>query len=170
MLSSLPFHLCDDIGLAGNINLPADVSGTVEIHHRWMIWQEKMKEGTEVFKNDWYKATEGFNVVEEFPHVVDLNELQFYKLFFDKEVKQLFLDCTNKYALTQKNDPSFTMKTEDLWNFFTIITFASYNLRPQFAMYWSNEVDISSPFVREIMSRNYFKKEKRIYISVTITS
>ena len=27
-------------------------------------------------------------------------------------------------------------------------------------MYWSNEADISSPFVREIMSRNYFKKVK----------
>ena len=98
--------------------------------------------------------------MEEFPHLVDLNELELYKLFFDKEVKELFLDCTNKYALAQKNDPSFPMNTEDLWDFFTIITFASYNLRSQFTMYWSNEADISSPFVREIMSRNYFKKVK----------
>ena len=33
-ISSLPLHLCPDIGLAGNLNIPADVSGTVEIHHR----------------------------------------------------------------------------------------------------------------------------------------
>ena len=122
--------------------------------------KRKWKEETKVFKNDWYNATERFNVVEEFPHLVDLNELELYKLFFDKEVKELFLDCTNKYALAQKNDPSFPMNTEDLWDFFTIITFASYNLRPQFTLHWSYEADISSPFVREIMSRNYFKKVK----------
>ena len=91
---------------------------------------------------------------------MDLNELELYKLFFDRKVEQLFLDCTNKYALAQKNDPSFSMNTEDLWDFFTIITFSSDNLRPQFTMYWSNEADISSPFVKKIMSRNYFKKAK----------
>ena len=98
-------------------------------------------------------------MVQEFPHLVELNELELYKMFFDREVEQLFLDCTNKYELTQ-NDPSFSMNTEDLWDFSTIITFSSYNLQPQFTMYWSNEADISSPFVRETMSRNYFKKVK----------
>ena len=52
------------------------------------------------------------------------------------------------------------MNTEDLWDFFTIITFSSHNLRSQFTMYWSKEADISSPFVREIISKNYFKKVK----------
>ena len=61
-------------------------------------------------------------MVEEFLHLVDLNELELYKMFFDREVEQLFLDCTNKYALIQ-NDPSFSMNTEDLWDFLTIITF-----------------------------------------------
>ena len=104
----------NDIGLAGNLNLPADVSGAVETHHRYDDGNNevdnelpkenktKWKEGTKVFKNDWYKATERFNVVAEFPHLVDLNELELCKLFFDTEVEQLFLDCTNKYALTQK--------------------------------------------------------------------
>ena len=144
----------DDIGLAGNLNLPADVSGAVEIHHRYNDGnnevdkecpkgnKKKWKEGTKVFKNDWYKATGQFNMVEEFPYLVDLHELEFYKLFFDREVEQLFLDCTNKYAMTQRNNPSLSMNTEDLWDFFTIITFSSYNLRPQFTMYWSNEADI----------------------------
>ena len=85
-------------------------------------------------------------MVQEFPHLVELNELELYKMFFDREVEQLFLDCTNKHELTQ-NDPSFSMNTEDLWDFSTIITFSSYNLQPQFTMYWSNEADISSPFV-----------------------
>ena len=86
----------DDIGLAGNLNLLADVSGAVEIHHRYNdgnneVHREltkgnkrKWKEGTKAFKNDWYKATEGFNVVEEYSHLVDLNALELYKLFFDR--------------------------------------------------------------------------------------
>ena len=137
----------DDIGLAGYLNLPADVSGAVEIHHRYNDGnnevdkelprgnKRKWKKGTKVFKNDWYKATERFNMVKEFPPLVDLNELDVYKLFFDRKVEQLFLHCANKYALTQKNDPSFSMNTEDLWDFFTIITFSLYNLRPQFTKY-----------------------------------
>ena len=44
--------------------------------------------------------------------------------------------------------------------FFTILAFSSYNTRPQFSMYWSNEADLSSPFVRELMSRNHFKRIK----------
>ena len=52
------------------------------------------------------------------------------------------------------------MSTEDLWDFFTIVTFSSYNIRSQFTMYWSTEEDISFPLVRGIMSRNYFKKVK----------
>ena len=136
----------DDIGLAGNLNLPADVSGVVEIHHRYKDGnnevdkelpkgnKRKWKEGTNVFKNDWYKETDRFNVVEQFPHLMDIHELELYKLFFDREVEQLFLDCANRYALTQKSYPFFSMNTEDLWDFFTIITFSSYNLRPQFTI------------------------------------
>ena len=93
----------NDIGLAGNLILPADVSCAVEIHHRYNDGnneidkelpkgnKRKWKEGTKVFKNDWYKATERFNVVEEFPHLVDINEIELYKLFFDREVEQYFL-------------------------------------------------------------------------------
>ena len=59
----------DDRALAGNLNLPADVSGAVEIHHKYNDGNKevdkelpegnkrKWKEGTKVFKNDWYKAT-----------------------------------------------------------------------------------------------------------------
>ena len=65
----------DDIRLAGNLYLPADASGAVEIHHRYNDGnnevdkelpkrnKRKWKEGIKVFKNDWYKATERFNVV-----------------------------------------------------------------------------------------------------------
>ena len=93
----------DDIGLAGNLNLPADASGVVEIHHRYNDGNNKVdkelpkrnkrkwKEGIKVFKNDWYKANERFNVVEGFLHLVDLNELELYKLFFDRKLNNYFL-------------------------------------------------------------------------------
>ena len=53
--------------------------------------REIREKGTKVFKNDWYKATERFNEVEEFSHLVDINEIELYKLFFDREVEQYFL-------------------------------------------------------------------------------
>ena len=76
----------------------------------------KWRQGTEVFENDWYKASERINVVEEYPHLVDLKEPKLYKWLFDGG-EQLFLHFTNKYTSTQKNDLSFFMSTEDLWDF-----------------------------------------------------
>ena len=172
----------DDIGLAGNLNLPADVSGAIEIHHRCNDGnnkidkelpkgnQKKWKEGTKVFKNDWYKATGQFNMVEEFPYLVDLHELEFYKLFFDREVEQLFLDCTNKYAMTQRNNPSLSMNTEDLWDFFTIITFPHITFDHNLPCIGQMKQIYNLPLLvrqcQEITSR----KLKHIYMSVTMTS
>ena len=162
----------DDIGLTGNINLPADTSGAIEIHHRFTDETDeaseefpkgnkrKWIEGTDKFEQEWYEPTERTNIEETFPLLVDLSELDLYKMFFDREVEQLIIDCTNKYASTQKNDPSFSLDAERLWDFFTIITFSLYNVQPQFTMYWSSEADITSTFVRGIMLRNSFKKVK----------
>lgn len=47
--------------------------------------------------------------MEEFPHLVYLSEVEFYKLFFDREIEQLFVDSAKKYLSTQKNDISFSI-------------------------------------------------------------
>lgn len=70
----------------------------------------KWNQGAKLFKNDWYRANTQINLVEEFSQSVDLSEVELYKLFFHREVEQLFADCPKKYTLTQKNDHFFSMK------------------------------------------------------------
>ena len=47
--------------------------------------------------------------MEEFPHLVYLSEVEFYKLFFDREIEQLFVDSAKKYLSAQNNDISFSI-------------------------------------------------------------
>ena len=93
----------DDIRLAGNINLPTDTSGAIEIHHRFTDETDeaseefpkgnkrKWIEGTDKFEQEWYEPTERTDIEETFPLLVDLTELDLYKMFFDREVEQLYL-------------------------------------------------------------------------------
>ena len=53
----------------------------------------------------------------------------------------------------------------DLWDFIAIMIMSSYNIRPQFSMYWSFDKDVYCSFLRQLMSRNKFKKIKS-YIHV----
>ena len=163
----------DNIGLAGNLDLPADVTGGLEIH-RYDADDDKddedvelnpkenkrnWREGDRVFEDDWIGEKRYSNVIEDFPQLLDMSELELYKLFFDDEIEQLFVECSKRYA-TQKNDQSFTFDTPDLWDFFNIIALSSHNTRPQFNLFWSMDEDTSCPLVRELMSRNYFRKVK----------
>ena len=79
-------------------------------------------------------------------------------------MEELFLESSIQYA-KQKNDQTFEMNQTDLWDFVTIMTVSSYNVRPQFSMYWFFDEDVSCSFIRELMPRNKFKKIKS-YIHV----
>ena len=52
------------------------------------------------------------------------------------------------------------MDRTNLWDFLTIMTFSAYSTQPQFCHYWSNDADLASSFVRDLMSRNQFRKIK----------
>ena len=54
------------------------------------------------------------------------------------------------------NDHEFSLTKQDLWDFMTIMTISSYNVRPRFCMYWLL-------LVRNLMSRNKFRK-REIYL------
>lgn len=175
----------DDIGMGGNIDLPADVAGTIELHNHYGDEEDhdddndsdgdifanssrgggqkgnrrNWRNGVSAFEDDWIGQKEKPNVATDLAQLGDMNELELYKLFFDNDIEQLFVDCTKRYAV-QKNDPNFSIDIPDLWDFLTIITLSSYNTRPQFSMFWSTEEDISCPLVKELMSRNYFRKIK----------
>lgn len=92
---------------------------------------------------------------ELFGELIDKTTLEIYELFFDKDVEELFIQFSERYA-QQRNIHDFKLTKDDLWDFFAIIMISSYNLRPQFHLYWSNDEDISCPLIKGIMSRNRF--------------
>ena len=96
--------------------------------------------------------------------MIEISELDLFNLYSDAEVDELFLDSSMQYS-KQKNDQTFESDRTDLWDFITIITVSSYNVRPQFSMYWSFDEDVSCSFVRELIPRNRFKNIK-FYIHV----
>ena len=51
---------------------------------------------------NWYQKDKVGKVDEEFPHFIDLSELESHKLYFDDEVEQLFIGFTRENGNTQK--------------------------------------------------------------------
>ena len=70
------------------------------------------------------------------------------------------IELSEKYAREHKNDPTFVLSRDELWDFIMIITISCYNMRPQFSMYWSINDDTSCPLIRSLMARNKFTKIK----------
>ena len=105
------------------------------MNHNKNETKKKWEDSTEVFYMNWYQKDKVGKVDEEFPHFIDLSELEPYKLYFDDEVEQLFIGFTRENGNTQKKNPSFNIDRNYLWDFFTIVRFSSYNTRPQFSMF-----------------------------------
>ena len=163
----------DDVGLVANLGLPADVTGTLEIHDdtesnsdgeieaesesdilRWM-------KGCQTFQG---MADENLPLLEdEYPELAIKSMLEIFKLYFDTDIEQLFVECTERYGREHKNDPTFVLTRDQLWDFIVIIIISCYNIRPQFSMYWSIDEDISCSLIRSLMPRNKFTKIKSYF-------
>ena len=98
-------------------------------------------------------------LVESHDEILDKNSFELYKMYFDDDIEELFVRYSNLCA-RQKNDHDFSLTKTDLWDFMTIMTISSYNMRPRFSMYGSFDEDIGLPLVRSLMSRNKFRKTK----------
>ena len=161
----------DDIGLAGNLNLPNDVAGEMELmYHNSDDDSESDSDDETVTDSNWrngsrllvpMEAGEVEPFCESHPELVDKSPMELYKMYFDTAIEQLFVDNTINYAHTVMNELRFKFTTEDLWDFVTIITLSSYNIRTMYIDYWSIDDDLSNPLVRYLMSRDRFKEIKR---------
>ena len=161
----------DDIGLAGNLNLPNDVAGEMELmYHNSDNDSESDSDDETVTDSNWrngsrllvpMEAGEVEPFCESHPELVDKSPMELYKMYFDTAIEQLFVDNTINYAHTVMNELRFKFTTEDLWDFVTIITLSSYNIRTMYIDYWSIDDDLSNPLVRYLMSRDRFTEIKR---------
>lgn len=73
----------DDIGLAGNINLPSDVTGAAEIHRddeesddsESRGIRRNWRDGVRLFYVNWYKSNDISYVIENFRGLIALQKL-----------------------------------------------------------------------------------------------
>ena len=155
----------DDVGLVANLGLPADVTGTLEIHDD----TESNSDGEIETESEsdilrWMKGCQTFQgmVDENLPFAIK-SMLEIFKLYFDTDIEQLFIECTEKYGREHKNDPTFVLTRDQLWDVIVIIIISCFNIRPQFSMYWSIDEDISCSVIRSLMPRNKFTKIKSYF-------
>ena len=98
-------------------------------------------------------------LVEAHDEILNKSAFELCEMYFDDDIEELFVRYSNLYA-RQKNDHEFSLTKHDLFDFMTIMTISSYNMRPRFSIYWSFDEDIRLPLVRSLMSRNKCRKTK----------
>ena len=69
---------------------------------------------------------------DQYPDLASKSPLEIYKLFFDREIEDLIIHHTMKYAREVHNDHEFVFERDDLWKFLIIIPISSYNERPSY--------------------------------------
>ena len=156
-----------------------DICGTIEVHSKK---EKKFDEvNTPVTKKmklrdrHWSSDAKNFqrmgdrncisHISCEYPLLYDKSPLEIFKLFFDSEIENIFISCSNKYAKEVKNDHTFTLSKDDLWKWMAILTVSSYNERPQSRLFWSQAGDIKCDIISQLMSRAEFEAVCR-YIHV----
>ena len=77
----------------------------------------------------WSEEQDHHNLQNDHPELIEISELDLFKLHFDADVDELLLDSSMQYAKL-KNDQTFENYRTNFWNFITILTVSSYNVRP----------------------------------------
>ncbi|XP_037937390.1 uncharacterized protein LOC119670695 [Teleopsis dalmanni] len=85
---------------------------------------------------------------------------ELFKLFFDKEVVELIITESKKYA--SQNNVTTNILDERLLNrFIGFLLFSGYHKLPEIEHYWRQQNDFGIPIVKEARTRNEFRHVKR---------
>ncbi|XP_037943670.1 piggyBac transposable element-derived protein 3-like [Teleopsis dalmanni] len=86
--------------------------------------------------------------------------IELFKLFFDKEVVELIITESKKYA--SQNNVTTNILDERLLNrFIGFLLFSGYHKLPEIEHYWRQQNDFGIPIVKEALTRNEFRQVKR---------
>lgn len=89
-----------------------------------------------------------------------MTPVEFFELFFDAEVIDLIVNCTNRYA-PEKCEVRFLVTSNEIKVLLAILLLSGYNLLPRCRMYWEESPDSYNPAVSNAMSRNRFEQIMR---------
>lgn len=90
----------------------------------------------------------------------DKSPVEVFETIVDRDVVQLIVDQTMKYA-SQHNMHRFSITAEELKVFIGILLFSGYHSLPRERMYWQLDEDTHLPLISNNMSRNRFQEIKR---------
>lgn len=100
-----------------------------------------------------------------FEQLKDHGPVELFFKFFDEEVIQHIVEQSSLYA-TQQNAGSFEFSTVLLKRFIGILIISGYHTLPAVSDYWSTNVTLGVPIVKQTMSRNKFREIKRFVASL----
>jgi hypothetical protein len=86
------------------------------------------------------------------------SEFDYFKLFWDIEIMEKFVESTNSYARAKNIDSWQDVDVNVLWKFFAVIFYMGIAQLPSRDMYWRQECKYNSAFLSKIMSRNQFNR------------
>lgn len=85
----------------------------------------------------------------------NLSPIQLFENYFDKEIIDMFVTNTNKYAANRNRRSDIT--AEEIKVFFGILLLSGYMSTPRRRMFWENSADSHNIIVSDSMSRNRFE-------------
>nr|CAD7602018.1 unnamed protein product [Timema genevievae] len=82
--------------------------------------------------------------------------VEIFEMFFDNEVLELIVNCSNNYAF-QKGNIKFKVTIIEIKVFLGILLLSGYCSVPRYRMYWETSSDTHNEAVSKAMSRNTFE-------------
>lgn len=142
-------------------NLPSDVAGELEVHHEdsdsedeeteQVLSKKRQKVDTPKWKKSDRVALPSSpsslpKVGEEY---ITKDEFDIFRLFFTDDMIENLVRQTMLYGQRDKNNPSFTMTSDDMRQFLGLLLVSRYHSLPGENDYWSTAEDLTVPvFVR----------------------
>ena len=154
-------------------NLPSDVAGQLEVHHETSDSEEEetepvlSKKRQKVDVPKWKKSDRVAlpSTASVPPKVGDehitKNEFDIFRLFFTDDMIESLVCQTVLYAQRDKNNPSFTMTSDDMRQFLGLLLVSGYHSLPGENDYWSTAEDLTAPMFMRTMARDKFRAIKR---------
>lgn len=160
----------DDDVLGENLELPKDITGEIEVISKKCRRKQYAKKKENIL---WEKCTPVFNRKPLDLHSIESKKKEsisnklvnhepvdmFLEIFSEDLLKHI-VEESIKYA-HQKNRLNFSLSVPLLKRFIGCLLFTGYSCLPQEKLYWSLADDVSSPLVRNAMTRSTYMSIKQ---------
>ncbi|XP_071043394.1 piggyBac transposable element-derived protein 2-like [Parasteatoda tepidariorum] len=148
-----------------------DDTETLDPSVRDVIGSNTRKKGKKELIADWKKVPSNYNFSDKsnfskinFDKTVSILEglspVEVFEEFLSPTYLEHILTETEKYAKQWKNNPDFSLTTEEQKTFIGFLIFSRYHTLSSERDYWSDEEDLRVPVAKKSMTRNRYLEMK----------